>query len=69
MANTKRYRLNFTLADGSTKSVECDIPVSNTVTVDSTSYDGIKTGEGLSSYKVGNDIALEVKSKQISCTG
>lgn len=27
MATTKRYKLNFTLADGSTKSVECDIPI------------------------------------------
>lgn len=28
MATTnKKYRLNFTLADGSTKSVECDIPL------------------------------------------
>ena len=27
MATTKRYKLNFTLADGSTKSVECDIPL------------------------------------------
>lgn len=32
MANTKRYRLNFTLADGSTKSVECDIPIPEGVT-------------------------------------
>ena len=33
MATTnKKYRLNFTLADGSTKSVECDIPVPECVT-------------------------------------
>ena len=33
MATTnKKYKLNFTLADGSTKSVECDIPVSEGVT-------------------------------------
>lgn len=32
MAKTKRYKLNFTLADGSTKSVECDIPVPECVT-------------------------------------
>lgn len=32
MATTKRYKLNFTLADGSTKSVECDIPVPESVT-------------------------------------
>ena len=32
MATTKRYKLNFTLADGSTKSVECDIPIPEGVT-------------------------------------
>lgn len=32
MAKTKRYKLNFTLADGSTKSVECDIPIPDCVT-------------------------------------
>lgn len=32
MATTKRYKLNFTLADGSTKTVECDIPVSECIT-------------------------------------
>lgn len=31
-ATNKKYKLNFTLADGSTKSVECDIPFPECVT-------------------------------------
>lgn len=34
MATTKRYKLNFTLADGSTKSVECDIPLGGVTGLD-----------------------------------
>lgn len=55
MTKTKRYKLNFTLADGSTKSIECDIPIENVTSLIVTSptnttatilTDDIKLGTG-----------------------
>lgn len=41
-ATNKKYKLNFTLADGSTKSVECDIPISGVtgITIGTNTLDG-----------------------------
>ena len=71
MATTKRYKLNFTLADGSTKSVECDIPVSEGVTslfINATGDDlqgQVSLGQGFT-YNKSNKL-IKVDSSTIPC--
>ena len=62
MVKNKRYKLNFTLADGSTKSVECDIPVSEGVS--SLILDGNKTLSG--NIELSDHFATDYSNKSIN---
>lgn len=70
-ATNKKYKLNFTLADGSTKSVECDIPVSECVTnlfINATGDDlqgQVNLGQGFTYNK--SDKLVKVDSSTIPC--